>query len=395
MTLGDGDPTPSPRSRVETLLEGERAFALLVDAVQEYAIFLLDPEGTILTWNRGAQRIKGYAASEIIGQHFSIFYTAEERAEDLPARVLEVARRDGTCLSEGWRVRKDGTRFWADVVVTALRDPDGELYAYAKVTRDMTERRASEERERQLIAEREARSAAEEALEARERFLSIAAHELRTPVTTLRLSADLLLRRRAAGRLDEELLASSIARIAKASGRLAELVDELLDVAKLTADGVEPKRSSVDLGDLVSGIVELYGGTHAARRLDFDAAPGMIVWADPGRLEQIVSNVIDNALKYSAEPSPVTITVGTADDGVLLTVRDEGIGIDSQALTAIHEPFTRGANAGAIEGLGLGLFISHSIVEAHGGWIRFESDGPGLGTTVRVWLPSGAEGERA
>jgi signal transduction histidine kinase len=292
-------------------------------------------------------------------------------------------------------VRKDGTRFWADVVVTALRDPDGELYAYAKVTRDMTGRRASEERERQLLAEREARSAAEEALKARERFLSIAAHELRTPVTTLRLSADLLLRRRAAGRLDEELLASSIARIAKASGRLAELVDELLDVSKLTVDGVEPKRSSVDLGDLVSGIVELYGGTHAARRLDFDAAPGMIVWADPGRVEQVVSNVIDNALKYSAEPSPVTITVGPADDGVLLIVRDEGIGIDSQALAAIHEPFTRGANAGAIEGLGLGLFISHSIVEAHGGWIRFESDGPGLGTTVRVWLPSGAEGERA
>jgi PAS domain S-box-containing protein len=394
MALNGEDPAPPPRSRVETLLEGERAFALLVDAVQEYAIFLLDPQGTILTWNRGAQRIKGYAASEIIGQHFSVFYTAEERAEDLPAHVLEVARREGTCLSEGWRVRKDGTRFWADIVVTALRDPDGELYAYAKVTRDMSERRASEERERQLLAEREARSAAEEALRARERFLSIAAHELRTPVTTLRLSADLLLRRRAAARLDEQLLTTSIARIAKASGRLAELVDELLDVSKLTAPSFEPKRSEVDHGYLESGIVELYGGTHAARRLDFDAAPGLTIWADPGRVEQVVSNVIDNALKYSSEPSAITITVGPAEGGMLLTVHDEGIGIDSQALAAIHEPFTRGENAGTIEGLGLGLFISHGIVEAHGGWIRFESDGPGLGTTVRVWLPSGTEGER-
>ena len=149
------------------------AFRLLVDAVEDYAIFLLGPDGRVLTWNRGAERIKGYTADEIVGQHFSVFYTPEELAAERPKFVLQMATDRGRFEDEGWRVRKDGTRFWADVLITALLDDRGVPFGFAKVTRDLTERRAAEEQRRALFAEQQARAAAEEALRARDRFLSL------------------------------------------------------------------------------------------------------------------------------------------------------------------------------------------------------------------------------
>ncbi|HET8587693.1 MAG TPA: PAS domain-containing sensor histidine kinase [Candidatus Limnocylindria bacterium] len=370
----------------------EHAFRLLVEAVRDYAIFLLDPEGRVQTWNAGAERIKQYTADEIIGQHLSVFYTDEELAEGLPQRLLNEARRNGSARYEGWRVRRDRSRFWADVTITALFDDDGSLYGFAKVTRDLTERRENEQRERQLLVEREARRGAEEAVRIRDRFLSIAAHELRTPIHTLHLSADLLLKRRAADALGPDELAIGLARIAKATGRLSTLVNELLDVSKLTAGELGLTRGDVDLGDLASGIVELYRGTHQGRRLDFFAEPGVIVSADAARVEQVVSNLIDNALKYSQAPEPVTLEVSRERGGGVLKISDRGIGMDVEAIAAMQKPFTRGANAAHIEGLGLGLYITHEIIARHGGTIAFGSQGDGVGTTVRVWLPSVAAG---
>src|SRR6188768_3517027 len=150
-------------------LRGEVAFRLLVEAVEDYAIFLLGPDGRVLTWNRGAERIKGYTAEEIVGQHFSVFYTPQERDAERPQLVLQMATEHGRFEDEGWRVRKDGTRFWADVVVTALLDTRGIPYGFAKVTRDLTERRAAEDQRSALFAEQQARAAAEEALSARDR----------------------------------------------------------------------------------------------------------------------------------------------------------------------------------------------------------------------------------
>jgi PAS domain S-box-containing protein len=364
----------------------EHAFALLVDAVRDYAIFLLDPGGHVQTWNAGAQRIKQYSADEIIGQHFSIFYTDEELAEGLPERLLGEAKRDGSARYEGWRVRRDRTRFWADVTITALFDDDGRLYGFAKVTRDLSERRENEQRERQLLVEQEARRGAEEAVRVRDRFLSIAAHELRTPIHTLHLSTDLMLKRRAAGSLGPDDLSIGLARIGKATSRLSALVNELLDVSKLTAVELRLAREQVDLGDLASGIVELYRGTHQGRRLDFEAQPGVIVSADAARVEQVVSNLIENALKYSQPPDPISIEVSSEQEGGVLKITDRGIGMDPEAIAAMQQPFTRGANAAHIEGLGLGLYIAHEIVARHGGTIAFGSEGD-RGTTVRVWLP--------
>jgi PAS domain S-box-containing protein len=371
------------------LIESEHAYALLVEAVEDYAIFLLDTHGRVLTWNRGAERIKQYAPSDIIGKHFSAFYPEEDRERGLPDQMLAAARTEGRVSIEGWRVRQDGSRFWADVVITALHDESGELFGFAKVTRDLTERRENEERERRLRAAENARRAADDAVRLRDRFLSVAAHELRTPINTLRLSTDLLLRQRATGMLDDDALSIALARIHKASERLTTLVNELLDVGKLTAGEIPLDLSEIDLGDLVSGIVELYRGIHQGRRIDLQAEPGVIVRADASRLEQVVSNLIDIALKYSKAPAAVVVSVrpDPAHDDVLIEVVDQGIGMDPEAVRAMEQPFTRGANTINIEGLGLGLFISHGIVTRHGGRIEMRSEGPDQGTTAAVWLP--------
>jgi PAS domain S-box-containing protein len=370
----------------EPLLRGEVAFRLLVEAVQDYAIFLLGPGGHVLTWNLGAQRIKGYTADEIIGEHFSRFYTREERDAGRPMKLLGWAAEHGRFEDEGWRVRKDGTRFWADVIVTALRDEEGVPYAYAKVTRDLTERRANEERERALLVEREARAAAESAISARDRFLAIASHELKTPAASLSLTVESLLRARDSGRLDDARLDGGLRRLGTATARLSTLVDELLDVSRLQS-GTRPfAAEEVDVVAIVRDVIDRFTDADETRlRLRApDAAP---IIGDASRLDQVVTNVIDNALKYSGAADAVDVEVAQADDGVAIVVTDLGLGIDPAAETFLFQAFGRGENVEHIPGLGLGLFIARQIVERHGGRIdaRRRTDGPG--SVFRVWLP--------
>ncbi len=368
------------------LLRGEVAFRLLVDAVQDYAIFLIGPDGRVLTWNLGAQRIKGYSADEIIGQHFSAFYTPEDRAADRPTMLLRTAAEFGRFEDEGWRVRKDGTRFFADVVLTALLDDQGKPYAYAKVTRDMTERRASEERERQLLGEQKARAAAEEALQARDRFLGIASHELKTPVASLQLATEALARARDMGRLDEERLTTGLQRMGNATRRLGSLVNELLDVSRLTSEHARFARVPTDLAGLVAEVIARFAGLVDFSRVRLDVDGATWVMADVARLDQVVANLLDNALKYSSAPSPIMVRVEAADGGVVMSVTDEGIGLDVPP-DRMFEAFGRGLNAEHIPGMGLGLFISRQIVERHGGRIS-GSARPHHGTAFTVWLPS-------
>jgi PAS domain S-box-containing protein len=365
---------------------GDEAFRLLVEAVLDYAIFLLAPDGRVLTWNLGAERIKGYSAAEIIGQHYSIFYTPEDRANGRPKRVLTAAERYGRYEDEGWRQRKDGSRFWADVVVTALRDAHGRTYGYAKVTRDLTERRASEERERKLLAEREARNAAEEALQARDQFLGIASHELKTPIASLRLATQALEHAHRAGKLDDERLEKSLARMSSATERLTALVSELLDVTRLAASERYLAAAPTDIGALVRERIDGFVDAGYGDRLRVRSAAEVRARVDPSRLDQVVTNLIDNALKYST--GPVEIELEPADDGFLISVADTGIGLDEDALRHLFEPFGRAPNAAEIQGMGLGLYIARQIVERHGGWLRAFSPGLNEGSVFRVWMPS-------
>jgi PAS domain S-box-containing protein len=371
-------------------VRGEVAFRLLVEAVEDYAIFLLAPDGRILTWNLGAQRIKGYTADEIIGQHFSRFYTPEEQEAGRPATLLGWAAEYGRFEDEGWRVRKDGTRFWADVILTALRDETGQPYAFAKITRDLTERRAAEERERALLVEREARSAAEEALHARDRFLSIASHELKTPAASLSLTVESLQRASAGGRLDGERLTAGLARLATATTRLGILVDELLDVSRLSAGRIEFRNEPTDLVALARDVVDRFTAADGEPRISLLGSDEAWVSGDASRLDQVVTNLIDNAVKYSDGDAPVELEVAEADGGVTVAVRDRGFGLDDEATARLFEAFGRGLNSEHIPGLGLGLYISHQIVERHGGRIEARARPDGRGSEFTVWLPAGA-----
>jgi PAS domain S-box-containing protein len=372
---------------LDSLPRRELAFRLLVDAVEDYAIFLLSTEGRVLTWNRGAARIKGYSADEIIGQHFSVFYTPKERKADRPMSLLGLAAKRGRFEDEGWRVRKDGTWFWADVIVTALYDPNGVPYAYAKVTRDLTERREAEEQRRQLLAEQRARAAAEEALIARERFLSIASHELKTPVASLRLSAEALLHAKAADRLDDERLKIGLERILTSSHRLGALVEELLDISRLTAGVLPIHPAEIDLVGLSSEVIERFVDAGVGDRIRLIAGSPVIVEADPSRIDQVLTNLIDNALKYSEPPAEVEVTISDREDVVEIAVADRGMGIDDVTAGRMFEAFGRGDAVNHVPGLGLGLHITQQVVDLHGGTIAAASRTDGAGAIVTVLLP--------
>jgi PAS domain S-box-containing protein len=384
--IPDSQQTPLPPMQ-RSKLAGDDVFQLLVDAVTDYAIFLLDASGHIRTWNLGAERIKHYTAPEVIGQHFSIFYTQEDRAAGRPERNLRDATEHGRVEDEGWRVRKDGSRFWADVIITALPGKDGQPLGFAKVTRDLTERRAAEERERLLVAEQRAREASDEALRARDRFLSIASHELRTPIATVQLAAEAMARAHESGILDDERLGRSLGRLRNATRRLTTLVNELLDVARLESQRVPVNAEPTDIGALVSEVVERLRDAGNPERVRYEAPSGQVADVDPLRLDQVVTNLIENALKYSGEGSPVDVDVTGDQTGVTVRVSDQGIGLDPDAQRWLFEPFGRGDNAGTTEGIGLGLYISRQIVQLHGGRIDASSPGPGRGSTFEIWLP--------
>jgi PAS domain S-box-containing protein len=227
----------------ETLRRSEEMFRLLIDSVQDYAIYMLDPEGRVSSWNHGAQRIKGYTPEEIIGKHFSVFYTPEDRAAGKPEHNLELARTEGRMEEEAWRVRKDGTRFWANVVITAVHDDSGELRGFAKVTRDVTARREAEETRRSLYEQREARlraeeekhraemsfRAAQEANRAKDEFLMTLSHELRTPMTAIVGWSRML----PGIPPNDPMFPEAVRSIARSATLQAKLIDDVLDVSRI------------------------------------------------------------------------------------------------------------------------------------------------------------------
>ena len=385
------EPDSTSVSRIATQPPGEETFRLLIEAVQDYAIFLLDADGHVLTWNPGAQRAKGYAASEIIGRHFSAFYTPEERAAGRPAWLLGRAATEGRVEDEGWRVRKDGSRFWADVILTALRTDDGTLYGYAKITRDLTERRDAEQQQRTLVAEQHARAAAEEALKVRDRFLSVASHELKTPFATLQLAAESLVRAREVGRLDDARIDTGLARILRSTGRLGALVSELLDVSLLSSERHRQVREPADVVALVNEVAARFTDVvDDEQRIRVHAPASAMVMGDASRLDQVFTNLVDNALKFSAAEEPIDVRVAEDPVGITVSVADRGIGMDEDTEARLFEAFSRGDNATHVPGLGLGLFITHQIVERHGGRIDAQAGHGGIGSLFRVWLPKDA-----
>jgi PAS domain S-box-containing protein len=364
------------RKRQEDLLRSEERFRLLVEGVQDYAIFMLDPDGVVTTWNSGAERIKGYKAAEVIGKHFSLFRTEEDIRSDACERELETAAQHGKLEEEGWRVRKDGSIFWANVVLTAIRSSSGDLLGFAKITRDLTERRLLDE-------ERLRRARAEEAVRLRDEFLSIASHELKTPITSLQL--DLFGMQRELG--DSPTLGTKVARAVRNVDRLTTLVESLLNVSRLVHGKLELKPEAMDLSQAVVQVVDSMRGQVLKSGCDLTLSvplpvPG--VW-DRLRIEQVVMNLLSNAIKYGAG-GPVEVSVTKSDGLAILVVEDRGPGVPEVDLHRIFDRFERAASARHYGGLGLGLYVSQEIIRAHEGAIA-ACNRLGGGASFTVHLP--------
>jgi PAS domain S-box-containing protein len=371
-------------------LASKQPYRLLVDSVTDYAIFMLDPEGRVATWNAGAQRIKGYAADEIIGRHFSAFYPAEALARQHPQYELRVAAEQGRFEEEGWRVRKDGSLFWASVVITALRDETGRLRGFGKVTRDLTEKRMAEER-RNAARDAEATRLREHADRMAElertkaQFLNLASHELRGPMTVLRGYNSML----GEGAIPPDQI-PAVARLLESKlAQMDMLIEQMLETARLEHEDFELFRKPFDLVEVAQEQMEVFRALNLDHRFVIDSEPEpLVVTGDRARIATIVTNFFDNAVKYSPGGGEICVTAGRRRDDAFLSVRDEGIGIAPEHLQMLFTRFGRLPTQEniSIRGTGLGLFLCKEIAGRHGGDITVQSR-PGVGSEFTLTLP--------
>jgi PAS domain S-box-containing protein len=361
-----------------TEVRDDALFRRLVESVHEYAIFALDVQGHVVTWNPGAQRIKGYEASEIIGQHFSRFYPDGTSRDRLDAE-LRTAVKDGHFEEENWRVRKDGSRFWANVVITPIYS-DGELAGFTKVTRDLTARLRHDQERAEFIA-KEARARAE--VSARDAFLSVAAHELRTPMTTARAAVQMLIRA-FRGRSDlEPAQVRYLELVNEQVDKLGNLVNRLLETVQIQNGRLTLLKERTDVAGLIRKVVAQLGRP-ADQVISVTGPSALFANVDPLRFEQVVTNLLTNAIKFGLG-RPISVGIEQDASAFRLTVRDHGSGIPEHQRAQVFERFFQ-ANRDR-SGMGLGLFISKEITESHGGAIAFECPADG-GTQFTVTLPT-------
>ncbi len=364
--------------------EGDGLYRLLVESVLDYAIFALDATGHVLSWNPGAQRFKGYLPQEIIGKHFSIFYTEEEKFTK-PAWELEVAARDGRVEDEGWRVRQDGTRFWANIVITALRDQAGGLVGFAKVTRDLTERRAAE---LQAIAAARRVSQAEEANQVKASFLAAMSHELRTPLNAIGGYADLLLTG-IGGEISHQQQ-GYLERIRNSQQHLLAIINDILNFSRIEAGRLTVDVGPVALEDVVNAVVPMIEPQAVAKsiRVERGSFADAVVTGDQSKIEQILLNLMSNAVKFTESGGAISIRCEERGDCVELSVHDTGTGIPDAEIDAIFQPFVQVGRSltSKHEGTGLGLAISSNLAKAMGGDLRVESR-VNQGSTFTLSLP--------
>jgi PAS domain S-box-containing protein len=385
-------PPDPPRPPVATDAE---QLALLIDTVREYAIYTLDTRGNVRTWNAGAERIKGYRADEIVGQHFSLMFTPEDREARKPWRLLAEAEATGQARDEGWRMRKDGTRFWASIVLTAIRDRAGELRGFGKVSRDETERHAIEERNRQHAVELEARVAERtrellaqaDALRLAntdlEQFAHIASHDLKEPVRMVGLHLQKLARS-AGPRLTEDER-RYVRYATEGAERMRLLIDDLMQFNRV--ERASQAREPIDSAQALRSALDNLADPIATSGAEIVVGELPAVRAHPGQLTQVFQNLIQNGIKYGPKRHP-RITVGCARDGDAwrFSVADNGIGIDSEHHQRIFALFQRLHDRSTYPGTGIGLAICKKIVEQHGGRIWVEST-PGRGSTFHFTMP--------
>jgi len=371
----------------DALRESEERFRLLVGSVADYAIFLLDTDGRVSSWNLGAERLKGYRADEIIGRHFSSFYTAEDQRNRVPDGALKTALEEGRWESEGWRVRKDGSRFWANVVITALRGQDGTLRGFAKITRDLTDRKLSEDALRGVLErEREAAQQLRDVDEMRRELATMVAHDLRGPVSVVQKLLDLMLEQW--DELDDSGRRERVQRAARRIETLGALTDDVFDLSLIDAGSLEVSIEEIDLGGIAIEVAEdLSTTTECAvqTRIDDD----VVAKGDPRRVRQILTNLVSNACKFAPDDRAVEVAVCREGPNALASVHNSGPAIPPDDLERIFDRFVRLDQHTRDPGTGLGLFIARSLAASQGGDLSVESD-EHRGTTFTLTLPSAA-----
>jgi PAS domain S-box-containing protein len=404
--------------RREPAGQGDEAFRLLVESVKDYSIIMLDPTGRVTSWNEGAARIKGYSAGEIIGQSFTRFYPDEANAAEFPAYELKVAAETGRFEDENWRVRKDGSQFWANVVITALHNPDGELIGFAKVTRDLTARREAEEQARRLAAEeaaraeadrqraelsrineslaqalageQEARVAAEHATDAMkqayndlDQFAYVASHDLKAPLRGIANLAQWVQED-----VGDQLTGESANHVRLLQGRVLRmeaLIDGILAYSRAGRRMTEPEE--VDTGMLLKDVIDLLAPPDEVTIEVPDKMP--VLHAERVPLQQVFLNLIGNAVKYTRavrDDGHIEVRCRDIGDVYEFSVKDNGPGIEPRFHDRIWGIFQTLSTRDQVEGTGIGLSVVKKVVESRGGSIAVEST-PGEGATFRFTWP--------
>jgi PAS domain S-box-containing protein len=376
----------------ETLEELER-YHLIVENIEDYAIFMLDTTGYVVNWNKGAQKLKGYKPSEIIGKHFSIFYPEKDRQNKKPEQALNICLAEGRVETEGWRMRKDGTRFWASVVITCLYDENGVHKGYAKITRDLTERKKYEDKLNDTNKKLEASYHELEVLSAtKDEFVSLASHQLRTPATGVKQYLGLLINGYV-GELTERQL-DFLQKAYMSNDRQLEIVNDLLQVAQLDAGKVVLNKLNTNIGNLVADIIDEQIDSFKNRRQSVEFHPpnkDIIARIDPSRIRMVLENLVDNASKYTPDKGKIEVAINEGKDRINVVVSDNGVGIDKKDQHKLFEKFSRIQNdlTRNVYGSGLGLYWASKIIKLHGGAIEVQS-AAGKGSAFILYLPKEA-----
>jgi len=356
------------------LRESEERFRLLVESVVDYAIVTLDQDGIITSWNHGAERINGYSAQQILGRHFSRLYPGEDISANKPWRQLAQARERGRVNDESWRIRRDGTQYWANNVIATLPAGEGRKRIFYMVTQDLSQRRHAE-----TLADTAQRM---------HEFIAMLAHELRNPLAPIRNAVALMARRK----IEDPLIESMRQTIDRQSQNLTRIVDELLDVNRVARGQFTIERQAIDLRDVLARAVETSRPLidNHGHHLHLSVADHPIeCFGDPMRLAQVVINILNNAAKYTPDGGDIWLSAERQGGSVELRVRDNGRGIERDLIDRVFDLFMQvDPNAGsALGGLGVGLALVRRIVELHGGSVQAVSDGLGKGTEFIVRLP--------
>jgi PAS domain S-box-containing protein len=359
---------------------GER-FDLLVTDAMEYAVFLLDLGGHLLCWNAGAVRLFGYQSNEIIEQHFSRFFSPEDVLTGQPEHELKTAMNDGRADSVCWQVRKDGTRFWCQSIVTSLFNDKKQVRSFARVMHDLTEIQATE-------AQTKRADGLAEANRSREEFMALLSHELRSPLSPIIYALNILRQMRT----NDPIIENAGNIIARQVGQMVRLVDDLLDITRITNGKLRLTKEKVDLRIVANRAAETVRPFMEARKHEFSVAlPTQSVWvdADPARMEQVVVNLLNNAAKYTDTGGLIRMTVSQEDDEAVIRVQDNGVGIAPELLPRIFELFAQvdGSLGRSYGGLGIGLALARNLLEMQEGTLQAQSAGLGKGSEYTVKMP--------